>query len=251
MNLTKSASRRLRRLIFPAASPVPTPSTPTPPKTWETSQDYELRHAIAYMNTDEFRSVISSDTEYGKLMVRQFFDRDERLWEEFKTAVSGKTGIDIGPCIWSPLASWDFLSRRIAIEPLGEKTKAFQREQFGRSFFDNLELLAHGADVFVPELDGKIDGIVYCRNMLDHTPKWPIVLANMSRYAAPGCMLLLWTDYNHHGAADEGHYEICEQAADLKRLVEQLGVEILREHADTERFEANWGCVAKKRDTPC
>jgi hypothetical protein len=133
MNLTKSASLRLRRLIFPT-SPVPTPSTlPTPPKTWETSQDYELRHAIAYMNT----------------------------------------------------------------------------------------------------------------------PKWPIVLANMSRYAAPGCMLLLWTEYNHHGAADDGHYEICEQAADLKRLVEQLGFEILREHADAERFEANWGCVAKKRDTPC
>jgi hypothetical protein len=82
--------------------------------------------------------------------------------------------------------------------------------------------------------------------MLDHTPKWPFVLSNMSAYAASGCQLLFWTDIDHRGTADDGHFDICSEASSLRRLLEQLGFAIQREFKDVNRHELNWGCVAVK-----
>jgi hypothetical protein len=244
MSVASSIAGRIKRRIL---SP--------PPKTWARSQEYELQHAYAYMNIDWFKAEIAAfskgrhDAATGyvdPMAFREFFNGDPSLWDSFKSSVTGKIGVDVGMCLWSPMASWSFLSRRIAIEPLGEKTRDYQLKHFGRSFFDTMELRPFGADVFLPDLEGAIDGVIYCRNMLDHTPNWPFVIANLGLYAAPGCYLLFWSDYNHDGTANEGHYDLCDSADDIRRVVRSLGFKITREFEDSPREERNWGCVAIK-----
>src|SRR5581483_3568069 len=100
-------------------------------------------------------------------------------------------------------------------------------------------------ETFQEALAGRIDGAILCRNMLDHTPRWAFVLGNIAAYAAVGCKLLLWTDLDHLGTADEGHYDITNDSASFKRLVEALGFRVIREHS-AERAELNWGCFAEK-----
>ena len=48
-------------------------------------------------------------------------------------------------------------------------------------------------------------------------------------------------------AADAGHFEICSDPRQLKRLIQHLGFEIERDFEDSDRPETNWGCVAVKR----
>ena len=225
---------------------------PRSPKTWQHSQQYELHHAKIYMQQSQFKEELErlrlGPTDMpDELRLKEFFSSDLEKWDEFKVAATGKIGIDIGPCIFSPLSYWAFLKRRIAIEPLGEQAKEYQHQHFGISFFDNMELRACGADVFMPDLESAVDGVIYCRNMLDHTPNWPLVLSNIGLYAAPGCHLLFWADYNHHGTTDDGHYEICSTADEMKRLVRSIGFDVKREYNDPARQESNWGCFAIKR----
>jgi hypothetical protein len=68
----------------------------------------------------------------------------------------------------------------------------------------------------------------------------------MSEYAQPGCRLLLWTDLDHHGTEDIGHYNITLDVEAFKRLVETFGFRIVRTCQDTNRPELNWGCFAIK-----
>src|SRR6202000_1255693 len=98
---------------------------PRSPKTWQHSQEYELRHAIIYMQQSQFKEEVERlrlgpTDNADELRLKEFFSSDPAKWNEFKAAATGKVGIDIGPCIFSPLSYWSFLKRRIAIEPLGE-----------------------------------------------------------------------------------------------------------------------------------
>jgi len=231
---------------------------PTPiKKTWEASQAYELEHAYQFMEDPHFIRVIddyrkgdlyASKGHINDLILREFFENDPAQWRLFVDNTKGKAGLDIGPCVFSPLATWDFLARRIAIEPLGESISRWQKSRFGVSAFDEIELRSAGADVFMPDLRGAINGVIYCRNMLDHTPSWPFVLSNISAYAAPGCHLLLWTDIDHRGTADAGHYDICSEDGALYRMIQQFGFDIIRRFEDKNRAEINCGCFAKKKD---
>lgn len=154
--------------------------------------------------------------------------------------------MDIGPCVFSPLAVWDMCSKRIAIEPLGTPISEWQRAQLGSSTFDDLILEPCGADVFLPNYENAIDGAIFCRNMLDHTPHWPFVLGNISRYAKAGSSLLLWCDIFHYGLADEGHFEITEDETAFRRLIESLGFEIEYEFSIGARAQKNYGVRARK-----
>ena len=41
----------------------------------------------------------------------------------------------------------------------------WQRQHFGKSVFDDLELRTVGADVFIPEYESRFDGVIHCRKM--------------------------------------------------------------------------------------
>jgi hypothetical protein len=235
------------------------PSLASPPamsKTWNGSQQYELHHSIVFMDTPDFRKLadahhggrmIMSNGYVNDLMLREFFAGDKSEWRRFVEHITDKSCLEIGPAVLSPLSAWDVAARVHVIEPLLNEVEEWQRNNLGYSLFDGLEKHAHGAEEVVPEAVGKIDGAIYCRNCLDHTPHWPFILANMALYASPGCKLLLWLDLDHRGIADEGHYDITTDPAAFKRLIEALGFDIEREFEVTERHELNWGCFATKR----
>jgi hypothetical protein len=220
-----------RPTLEQASPPVGVPKEP-PAKTWERSQEYELDHAYGFMSEPFFvdlfarfqRGEMQTSNGYlNELLVHEFFEDNPQLFRDFLSAIQGKACLDIGPCVFSPLLTWDGIGEAYAIEPLGDSVREWQRKRFGGSAFDNMNLKSIGADVFLEELASRIDGAIHCRNMLDHTPNWPFVLANISAYAAPGCHFLFWTDIDHGGTADEGHYDICPQSSSIKRLIEQLG----------------------------
>jgi hypothetical protein len=223
------------------------------PKTWAQSQRYELDHAIAFMKEPSFRQ-LHADWRAGKLnastghrdalMLQEFFGGDRQSFDQFFKNIAGKSCLDIGPCVFSPLSAWDVAGPRFAIEPLLSPIDEWQRTNLGESSYRDIKGFARPAEEFIREL--RIDGAILCRNMLDHTPKWPFVLANISAYAAPGCKLLLWTDIDHGGEEDEGHYNITSDVSDFRNLVRQLGFRIVREYQSTGRPETNWGCFAER-----
>jgi len=226
-----------------------------PKKTWANAQDYELRHAIGFMQEDHFQNLFAqfkrgdlmmSKGQVNPLILKEFFSNDFGVWQRFADFVTGKRCMDIGPCVFSPLATWDLCGERIAVEPLGAPIVEWQRANLGMSAFDNLALECCGGDEFIPKYEGRIDGAIYCRNMLDHTPNWPFVLGNISSYAAPGCYLLLWSDLHHHGTADDGHFDITESIDAFRRLIKSLGFEIEREFKVGRVQETEYGCVARR-----
>jgi hypothetical protein len=224
-------------------------------KTWATSQAYELAHAISFMQSESFRTLhreVSagrqrSATGYvNSMMLEEFFAGDAGEWRLFLEAVEGGRVMDIGPCVFSPLANLEGAAERICLEPLHREIDAWQRQHLGGSLFQGMTCHAVGAETFLPEYRAAIDGAIYCRNMLDHTPRWAFVLANISAYAARGCKLLLWTDLDHRGDADDGHYDLTDDEGAFKRLLVQLGFRVIREYRQQARPTLNYGCFAEK-----
>lgn len=226
-----------------------------PVKCWAISQDYEFKSAITFMKQESFIALLN-DLVAGKqkisngyasdLLLKEFFDSSRDEWQEFMKFIEGKRCLDIGPCIFSPLSSWDIASQKYVIEPLYEKVNEWQKLNLGHSAFESMICFGEKAEVIIPELVGQIDGAIYCRNMLDHTPTWPWILSNISSYATVGCKLLFWCDLDHKGTADSGHYDITSDIESFKRLIIQFGFKIIREYQDEQRFKLNWGCFAEK-----
>lgn len=224
-------------------------------KTWEASQRYELEHAIVYMDSPQFRSH-HADLVSGKLnvssgyrdqlMLREFFGDSSADFEHFLSHVKARVSLDIGPCVASQIAGWDVAAVRYAIEPLLDPIVEWQKSKLNGSAYEGMVGFARPAEELIGDLVGKVDGAIVCRNMLDHSPHWPFVLSNISSYAAQGCKLLLWTDIDHRGTADEGHYDITSDARAFRRLVEQLGFRVIREYSAAAREELNWGCFAER-----
>lgn len=226
------------------------------PKTWEASQQYELRHALSFMDSQFFRH-LHADYASGKrnvsvgfrdpLVLQEWFSDSTVAFDEFISHIAGRVCLEIGPCVASQMSGWDVARERHVIEPLLDPIINWQRHHLRKSIYDGLIPHSVAAEVFIEQLAQAVDGAILCRNMLDHTPKWPFVLANIAAYAASGCRLLLWTDLDHRGEADEGHYDITSDISAFRRLVQQLGFTIIREHSSPDRDELNWGCFAVRR----
>jgi len=224
-------------------------------KTWDISQDYELKSAIGFMQSPPFqkyyKGLLSGKLNISvghrdDLILREFFGGSAKAFDNFVKHLKGRTTLDIGPCVSTPTYAWDTAAKRYAIEPLYKPIVAWQRANLGVSCFEGIECFAKPAEERIDKLVGAVDGAILCRNMLDHTPLWPFVLSNISAYAAPGCKLLFWTDLDHHGTADEGHYDIGSDKKTFKNLIEALGFKIIREYSIKERTDSNWGCYAEK-----
>lgn len=179
-------------------------------------------------------------------IVREFFDGKIALYEDFLVQVTGKSCLDIGPCIATPLTQWTHVGPRYVIEPLASQVVDWQQRRFSFSVCDGLSVYTEPAEKEYPELLKQIDGVIFCRNCLDHSPNWPFILANIGKYAASGCYLLLWSDLDHGRAADNGHFNITDDPAHMKSPVEALGFEVQSQYSDMSRESMNWGCLARK-----
>jgi hypothetical protein len=228
----------------------------TPTKTWEASQQYEWEATVKFMSSSEFQELalrIRNDPSQKisngyspKLTITEFFGGLDLEWHAFIRHISGKTCLEIGSCTSSILSGWDTAAERFVIEPLADKVSAWQCENLGFSLYEGLTTYSLGADQYIEALERKVDGAIFCRNCIDHSPDWAFILSNISSYALPGCRLLLWNDIFHLDGTDSGHYDLTKDPYAMKRLISRLGFDIMREYNDSSRRDLNWGCFAIK-----
>ena len=104
-----------------------------PVKEWAKSQSYELEHAIGFMDAPFFRELFAevlagrrklSAGFRDETMLREFFAGSAQAFDRFLDHISGKTCLEIGPCVASQIADWDCAGRLIVIEPLIEPIEA-------------------------------------------------------------------------------------------------------------------------------
>jgi hypothetical protein len=240
--------QRLVKLVIKLLSKLLTP------KTWEVSQQYEWKATQEFMQTKSFSDLIENyrSNKFNSLVgyrdpsiVKEFFANSVDSYEQFLVNIVGKARLDIGPCISTPLRQWGD-SDNFVIEPLVEDVIALQKKLFGFSLFDGMKCFNSPAEKTIDSLINRIDGVIYCRNCIDHSPDWPFILVNISKYAAKGCYLMLWNDLNHYGTADDGHYDITTDSTYFKSLIESLGFKIINEYVDDQRSSLNYGCLAIK-----
>ncbi|QWD91094.1 hypothetical protein [Polynucleobacter sp. MWH-Braz-FAM2G] len=225
-------------------------------KNWRVSQDYELRATLEFMDSDFFRARAqeihsgqrnASVGFFDDILLKEFFDGKETYFKEFIAHITNRACLDIGPCVATPLKSWDVTNEKFVIEPLFDTINNWQIENYGFSLYEGIKCYPIPAENRIEELVGKIDGVIYCRNCIDHTPHWPFILSNISHYAKSGCKLMLWNDLFHGEGVDDGHYNITEAPENFSQLIEALGFHVVREFRDFNRLSVNWGCFAEKK----
>lgn len=222
---------------------------------WNAAQAYEWRATVEFMSTESFRTLAqqiytgdfeSSTGPRDELMLGEFFGGNLDLYNSFLEDIRDKKVLDIGPCLASPLSNWDETREKFIVEPLLPKVVPWQRDRFGFSLFDGMTLFLTPAEITEPKLVGLIDAAIYCRNCIDHSPYWPFILANISKYAQRGCYLLLWSDIYHGESVDDGHFNIVQDSLLMRNLIEALGFSVDYEFSKPERGGKKWGCVATK-----
>lgn len=170
------------------------------------------------------------------------------MLQSFFAAISGKALLDIGGGPVPAAMFWKCQSRSIVIDPLYDRYSEAVARLFPNNWWTGIEKHPVKAEQFVPELSHAIDGAIICRNCLDHCAEPYLILSNIASYAAPDCLLLLWSDLFHLKGHDHGHRNITMDKIGFARLVDNLGFEIIRETTDHKnRGTIEFGCVARKR----
>lgn len=238
-SLTNRLMRRLRSPINP----------------WASAQKWELQHSIQYMKQPSFADALEhvNNPEFyastgfiDDADLNEFFSGDREVWIKFIKQITGKRVMEIGPCLLARIAYWDVASERIAIEPLFDEVSKYQNEVYGKNGFPGVEVWSSPAEKLIPELVGKIDGALYVRNCIDHSPNWPFILGNISRYLAAGGQLLIWNDLLHPESYRDGHYDICDDKELFRELIISFGFRIDSEWEKPESACMNYGCRAIK-----
>jgi hypothetical protein len=181
----------------------------------------------------------------------QFFCGDENLFASFVERVRSRKCLEIGSGPYGFLLPATWIKDRTIIEPLANKYRQAQLDLIGKTFLtDDVRVYTTGAEVLIDDLVGNVDGAIICRNALDHCEDALAIIANMSKYAANGCYLLLWTDIWHlQGIDDDGHHNITRSIEVMDALLEGLGFEILKHGAlirdQTEFIE--YGRLARRK----
>lgn len=219
------------------------------------AQKYELKYALNLIRTDfpEVFKKWESARSRGSLWQSaddQWFCGNDKLWNSFVNYVKDRKCLEIGSGPFGYLALFPEIRDRVIIEPLVDEFRKCQLETLGSTFFsEDIFTIAKPAEELVVEIESKIDGFIVCRNALDHCEDPLTVLYNISRYAASGCYLLLWTDIWHLVHPDEGHHNITKSGNVLDALLSGLGFDIIQEgqkiRDQAELIE--YGRLARKR----
>ncbi len=248
--LTRPARRRVAKLIY--NFPEPTAAS----NDWghAAAQRYELESARQTIIAEYPR--VREDwgnRPQGALPFTvddQWFCGNAVLFREFAAGIETKTCLEIGSGPFGALAPCKALRRRIIIEPLGNQYRDLQLSAFGSTFFTpDVELHSIPAEREIAQLVGTVDGLIVCRNCLDHCEDPLTILQNISRYARPGCWFLLWSDLWHLQGVDEGHRNITRSPDAMKALIAGLGFEVLqvgRSVREPGEF-IELGCIARKK----
>lgn len=239
------AKRSLKRITNPVKASNP----------WSSAQKYELGNSISYMQHTQFKLALdqANSSEFytssgyvDQTLLKEFFSNNLVDWKNFMTHISGKRVMEIGPCLIAEISRWDLASERIAVEPLYNEISEYQNKVFGKNGFPNVSVYSSPAEVLIPELVSTIDGALFVRNCVDHSPNWPFILGNISRYLASGGYLLIWNDLLHPESYKEGHYDICDNKEMFRDLIISFGFQIISEWEFPDSPCLNYGCRAIK-----
>lgn len=182
---------------------------------------------------------------------RIFFAEDPKLWNDFCDHVENRKSLEIAPGPAGALALWTWIKGQAHfVDPSIGFYIGYQDKTFRRSVYSNYDLFFEGgADHHINGIDGQIDGCIVSSNSLDHFEKPFLALENISRYAAPGCILLHWSETRHLRGADEGHCDVCERPEMVKEFLLNHGWKLIRECPTVQpdwRQVEEWGGVLVK-----
>jgi SAM-dependent methyltransferase len=245
-DVTRRARRRMAKLIFDSPES----------KEWDhvTGQRYEIENARQTIIADYPKVRDAWDRRApGALPFSvddQWFCGNARLFAEFADGIDTKVALEIGAGPFGALAPCNAFRRRIIIDPLGEQYRDIQFSAFGSTFFTpDIELHSIPAEREIAALVGAVDGLIVCRNCIDHCEDSLTILLNISRYARPGCWFLFWSDLWNLRGHDEGHRNITQSPDVIEALVAGLGFEILQlgRPIRNPKELVEWGCVARKK----
>jgi SAM-dependent methyltransferase len=219
------------------------------------AQRYELEHAERTIEADfpKLLAEVEAASKNGALWISaadQFFSGDQELYDTVVEHARGRQCLEVGCGPFGYLAPCRWLKRRIFIDPLIDEYRSAQLRLTGRTLFTaDVKTHACPAELLIPSLVDAIDGLIVCRNAIDHCEDPLAVLANLSAYAAPGSYFLFWSDIWHLSAPDAGHRNITKSGAFMNMAIDGLGFRILRP-AQAVRSPGEcieYGCVAVKR----
>lgn len=223
---------------------------------WADAQKYELDNAIYVMHSEHFKVVIDTYTNpmnsvstgyVNKTTIKEFFGDDLTRWQDFVKHITGKVVLEIGACTASQLSLWDVASERYVIDPLYNQIVDYQHKEFGKTAFLNLHGFSLPAETLVESLVNKVDGALLIRNCIDHSPLWPFILSNIVEYMTKGSYLLIWNDLYHPPGYEDGHYDITDNVDEFRRLISNMGFNILIDYQNEDSPCVNFGCLAIKK----
>jgi hypothetical protein len=180
----------------------------------------------------------------------EWFQGNVDLYGAFVEHVRDRKNLEIGSGPFGYLAPCYWMRRRIVIDPLIEKYRAYQIKRFGKTFWtSDIETHAVPAEQTVEELRGAIDGCIVSRNALDHMEDPLAAIEMIAEYAASGCYLLLSADIWHMDGGDVGHRNITRSPAVLDKVLNGLGFDILQNGAGVRGSDQyiEYGRLARKR----
>jgi len=219
------------------------------------AQQYEMLSARGTMRRSflEVHAACEKERSRGGLWQSaddQWFLGDVELFRTFVEHVRDRVNLEIGAGPFGYLAPCYWMKRRIVIDPLVDKYRAYQLKRFGKTFWTaDIETHAVPAEQIVEALRGAVDGCIVSRNALDHMEDPLTALEAIGAYAAPGCYLLLWSDIWHRGGGDVGHRNITRSAGVMDKILDGLGFDMIRTginlHDSDERVD--YGRLARKR----
>jgi hypothetical protein len=180
----------------------------------------------------------------------QWFLGNRELWATFVEHVRDRTNLEIGSGPFGYLAPCYWMQRRVVIDPLVDKYRAYQLKHFGKTFWTaEIETHAVPAEQILESLRGAIDGCIVSRNALDHMDDPLAALEAIGEYAAPGCYLLLWTDIWHRDGGDVGHRNITRSTGVMDKILDGLGFGIVQKGRNVRGSDeyVEYGRLARKR----
>jgi len=224
------------------------------------AQKYELEHVVYWMKKNkplfdkkylEFQNFKDKNlfAPDGDVLIL-FFNNNQEKWGKFASSMKDKTCLEIGSGPIGILPRWHWIKNRVVVEPLLNDFKRASLELYGKTFFtDDIKCYSQNAEIFIPELENRIDGCIISTNALDHSENPILVLENISKYSVPGCLFLFWSTLYYLRGHNEGHRNIIDNKEKFENLLNELGFKVesvVPENLLPQDNKISYGCIARK-----
>lgn len=173
---------------------------------------------------------------------------DNATLADFMKFIADKKCLEIGSGPFGYLGPRDWIKQRYIVDPLINFYRQSELLLLNKTFFtDDIKTYNMNAEELVDELVGKIDGAIICQNTLDHCNDPKQILINISKYAATGCYLLLWTDI-WHNQCNQGHRNITKNPEEMDEMLRSLGFELIGKTSNVRNDDSTieYGRLARK-----